>query len=82
MSTQINLKLSDKMFSAAKNFAELKGFDSLQDFIRETMREILFEETNEKKDGMLTYLASEDSLAKNWSTKEEDKAWQHLEKEI
>jgi hypothetical protein len=82
MSIQINLKLSDKMFAAAKVFAESKGFDSLQDFLREIVREKLFEDGNEKKEGILTYLASERSLAKNWLSKEEEKAWRHLEKEI
>jgi hypothetical protein len=32
--------------------------------------------------GLYTSKASEKSLAKRWLTKEEDKAWKHLEKEI
>ena len=28
----------------------------------------------------LTYMASRKSLAKNWNSKEEDKAWAHLQK--
>jgi len=31
------------MFAKAKNFSTKKGFDSLQEFIRETLREKLFE---------------------------------------
>ncbi len=77
MSTQISLKLSDKMFDTAKNFADVKGFDNLQDFIRETIREKLFDEP---LDGLLTYKASEKSLAKNWLSAKEDKAWKHLQK--
>ncbi len=80
MSTQISLKLSDKMFDTAKTFAELKGFNNLQDFIREILRERLFEEEN--IGGLFTYTASEKTLAKNWLSKEEDVAWKHLEKEI
>lgn len=79
MSTQINLKLSEKMLKTAKTMAEVKGFDNLQDFIRETLRERLFEEENVS--GLYTYLASETSLAKNWISKEEDEAWKHLQKE-
>ena len=48
MGTQISLKLSGKMFDAAKGYAEMHGFDTLQDFIRELLREKLFEkEENE-----------------------------------
>ena len=79
MSTQISLKLSDKMFVSAKSHAELYGFDTLQDFIREVIREKLFEE--ESIGGVQTYLASEESLARHWLTKEEDQAWAHLQKE-
>ena len=43
MSNQINLKLSDKMYSVAKKVSEKNGFDSLQEFIRETLREKLFD---------------------------------------
>ncbi|MBI2548643.1 hypothetical protein HYW21_04805 [Candidatus Woesearchaeota archaeon] len=82
MSTQISLKLSEKMFNAAKTVAEVRGFDSLQDFIRETMREKLFEEENELIGGLFTSKASEKSLAKNWLSAEEDTAWKHLQKEI
>ena len=79
MGTQISLKLSTKMFVKAKKHAALRGYDTLQDFIRETLRETLFE--NERISGLQTYKASERSLAKNWLRKEEDKAWQHLQKE-
>lgn len=80
MSTQISLKLSDKMFDSAKGYVETYGFDNLQDFIRETLREKLFEKEEVK--GKLTYLASEKSLTRNWMSKEEDEAWAHLQKEI
>lgn len=79
MSTQISLKLSDKMMEEAQKYAESKGYDSLQDFIRETMREKLFE--GEELTGAHTYLASHSSLAKDWLTKDEDEAWSHLQKE-
>lgn len=79
MSEQINLKLSDVMLSTAKRHVKLYGFNSLQDFIRETLREKLFEQ--EAFGGIHTYKAAESSLAKNWLRKEEDEAWAHLQKE-
>lgn len=78
MSTQISIQLSDKMFSSAKKYADKHGFDNLQDFIRDLIRQRLFEK--EQISGLLTALASEKSLAKDWLTKAEDKAWAHLKK--
>jgi hypothetical protein len=82
MGTQISIKLSDKMFTEANRFADLKGFDTLQDFIRELLREKLFESKNENIGGLYTTKASEDSLAKNWLLAEEDEAWDYLQKGI
>ena len=82
MSTQISLKLSDRTYSYAKAYAEKYGFDSLQDFIRELIREKLFERESEIFGGFSTYKASEEALARDWLSPEEDKAWAHLQKEI
>lgn len=79
MSTQISLKLSDKMIATAKKYAQRQGYDNLQDFIREMLREKLFGQENIS--GLNTYKASEASLAKNWLRKEEDAAWKHLQGE-
>ncbi len=77
MSTQISLKLSDKMFETAKEYADEKGYEHVQDFIRELVREKLFED--EKMKGIATYLASEKALAKRWLSNEEEEAWKHLQ---
>ena len=79
MGTQISLKLSARMLAAAKKYAGKQGYENLQDFIREMLRERLFERENVS--GLNTYKASEASLAKNWLRKEEDEAWEHLQKE-
>jgi len=81
MGTQISLKLSDKLFESAKEYAESKGYDSLQELTRDALRSKIFAD-NEKLSGIYTEKASELSLAKKWLTKEEDLAWKHLEKEI
>ncbi|MFP4402963.1 MAG: hypothetical protein ACOC3X_03830 [Nanoarchaeota archaeon] len=82
MSTQINLKLSDEIFNTAKSYAKIKGYNNLQDFIRELLREKLFENEEKSLNGFLTYKASEENLAKNWLLKEEEEAWKHLQKEM
>ena len=81
MGTQISLKLSKKMITSAKDYAEEHGFDNLQDLIRELLRKKLFEEELSVYGGKFTAMASEASLARNWLSKEEDKAWKHLQKE-
>jgi len=80
MGTQINLKLSDRMFTSAREYADVHGFDTMQDLIRELLRQRLFED-KEVTGGIHTALASEKSLARHWLTKEEDEAWAHLQKE-
>jgi len=82
MNTQISLKLSEKMYLATRNIAELKGYNNIQEFIREALREKLFENKDEVVGGKYTAIASEKALAKNWLSQEEDKAWAHLAKEI
>ncbi|OVE74808.1 hypothetical protein BVX95_01045 [archaeon D22] len=80
MSTQISLKLSDKMFNEAKKYADQYGYDNLQDLIRETLREKIFG-SDETLSSINTMIASEQSLAKAWLSKEEDEAWEHLQKD-
>ena len=81
MGTQISLKLSDRTYASAKVYAETHGFDTLQNFIREIIRERLFEREVDVFGGFSTYMASEGSLARYWLSPEEDEAWAHLQKE-
>ena len=76
MGEQINLKFSDEVFSKVKKYSKDYGYGSIQDFIRELVREKLFEK--ERVSGFQTYLASEKALARLWDTKEEDEAWKNL----
>jgi hypothetical protein len=43
MTKQVNLKLSDKLFALATAHAEVYGFMNLQDFIRDAMREAIYD---------------------------------------
>ena len=78
MSIQINVKLSENMFSKASSYIESHGYENIQGFIRELLREKLFED--QSVSGLSTYLASEQSLAKHWLSQEEEQAWAHLQK--
>lgn len=44
MNRQINLRLPEKMLSSARTYSKKHGFNSIQDFIKEIIREKLFEE--------------------------------------
>ncbi len=44
MNTQVNIRLPDKMLDSARDYAEKHGFGTLQEFIKEVLREKLFEE--------------------------------------
>ena len=44
MNTQINLRLPEKMIISANKYTEKHGYGTLQEFIKETLREKLFEE--------------------------------------
>lgn len=44
MGEQINLRLPQKLLETAKSYSEEYGFSNVQDFIKETIREKLFEE--------------------------------------
>lgn len=47
-------------------------------FLGEILDFIRFMETKATEDKMITAVASESSLGKDWLTPGEDKAWQHL----
>ena len=44
MNTQINLRLPEKVLTSAASYAERHGYSTIQEFIKETLREKLFEE--------------------------------------
>lgn len=42
MNTQINVRFPEKLLNSAKAFAEEHGFGTVQEFVKETVREKLF----------------------------------------
>jgi len=44
MNTQINLRMPQKLLSSVRSYSDEHGFGSVQDFIKETIREKLFDE--------------------------------------
>ncbi|MFT7615261.1 MAG: hypothetical protein ACI8Y7_000064 [Candidatus Woesearchaeota archaeon] len=48
MTTQLNLKFQDNFFLLAQEYANLKGYMSVQELIREALREKIFDELDVK----------------------------------
>lgn len=44
MNTQINLRMPEKLLTSVKVYTEEHGFSNIQEFIKETIREKLFDE--------------------------------------
>ena len=44
MNSQINLRLPEKLLDSVKSYSEKNGYSSIQEFIKETLREKLFDE--------------------------------------
>ncbi|MFH1505939.1 MAG: ribbon-helix-helix domain-containing protein [archaeon] len=50
MTMQINVRLPNNLLDSAKGYAEERGYGNIQDFIRETIREKIFEEPEISKE--------------------------------
>lgn len=74
---QINLKLPENFVKAAEDYAKKFGFKNIQELAASSMREKIFAK-REMNENMIPALMSEQALAKDWLTKEEDEAWKDL----
>ena len=50
MNDQLSIRLSEKMLTHAKVYADEHGYDTVQDLIRELLREKLFPDAEESCD--------------------------------
>jgi hypothetical protein len=49
MNTQINVRLPEKMIGSAKSYAKKNGFGSVQELIKESLREKIFDKISSKE---------------------------------
>lgn len=72
MTTQINLKFQDSFFELTKSYADSRGYMSVQELIREALRDKIFDEAplREKYKEILNSLD-----ANSFSSKEDSKAF-------
>ena len=73
MNTQINLRLPGKLHFSAKSYAEEHGYGTIQEFIKETVREKLFDEPEISKEELELVKKLAEVSAKNnlFGTEEE-----------
>ena len=73
MNTQINLRLSGKLLTNAQKYAKEHGFGTLQEFVKETIREKVFEEADITKQELelVTKLAEVTEKRDLYGTEEE-----------
>ena len=50
MGHQINLRLPEKLFLSAREYTEVHGYSSMQEFIKEALREKLFDREDISKE--------------------------------
>ena len=74
MASQINIRLPDNLIKSAQNYVEEYGYSNIQEFIKETLREKLYEE------GEFTY--EELNLIKEIKKVSDNKSLYGTEKEL
>lgn len=73
MNTQINLRLSDELLEQSKEYAQKYGFGNVQELIKESLREKLFEKPMiTKEELLLIKKLAEVTKAKNLFGTEEE----------
>ena len=79
MNRQINLRLPRELLKKAEQYAKEKGYGSIQEFIKETIREKLFppEELTEEEMRIVKRIIKMNNDNDSWGT--EDELWKALE---
>ncbi len=73
MNTQINLRMSDELLEQSKEYAQKHGFGNVQELIKESLREKIFEKTMiTKEELLLVKELAEVTLKKNLFGTEEE----------
>ena len=65
--------MSEDLLNKANEYYKLKGFYTLQEFIRS----LIMQELNDEEDEF--NLAGLESMGRDWFTKEEDEAWEKFQ---
>ncbi len=74
---QINLKISENLFSSAKDFAESYGYKNIQDLVTDSLREKIYEKSlydesfSEKEISLIDSIIEKSLKSKKFVSKKE-----------
>lgn len=75
--TNITLSIEDSVYKKMKNFSEIKWSEIVRKVIKQRVEELEKIDKDQNKEGILTMLASEDVLKKDWDNKF-DQRWDNV----
>lgn len=75
--TNITLSIEDSVYKRMRKYSEIKWSEYVRKMIQKRLDELALLDKNENKEGILTMLASEDVLKKDWDN-EADERWNNV----
>ncbi|MDA3836606.1 MAG: hypothetical protein PF542_03205 [Nanoarchaeota archaeon] len=75
--TNITLSMENETYSAMKKYSEIKWSEFIRKAIKQRIEELDKIEQSRNNEGILTMLASEHTLKKDWDNKK-DERWDHV----
>ena len=75
--TNVTLSIEDSIYKKMKEYSEIKWSEFIRKMIKNRLEELKSLDKNKDKEGILTMLASEKVLKKDWDN-EADERWNNL----
>ncbi|MDA3836185.1 MAG: hypothetical protein PF542_01045 [Nanoarchaeota archaeon] len=75
--TNITLSIENQVYSEMKKYSEIKWSEFIRKAIKQRIEELTQIDQNKNTEGILTMLASEQTLKKDWDN-EADERWNHV----
>ncbi|MEA3414523.1 MAG: hypothetical protein U9Q99_03310 [Nanoarchaeota archaeon] len=75
--TNITLSIENQVYSEMKKYSEIKWSEFIRKAIKQRIEELMQIEKSKNKEGILTMLASESVLKKDWNNKA-DERWNNV----
>ena len=75
--TNITLSIDEDVYKKMHKYSEIKWSDFVRKIIKKRIEELEMLDKSSSKESILTMLASEDVLKKDWNNKE-DEAWDNV----
>ena len=76
--TNITLSINDSVYKKMRKHSEIKWSEFVRKIIKQRLDELERLEKSKGNGGILTMIASEKVLAKDWQSKEDEEAWKNL----